>query len=242
MKKFLAVLAMFCVFAVIFGLSACSGGGSLRMATEAGFEPFEYYEGQDIVGIDVDIVNAIAKELNQKLEITDMDFDSVLVALSADKADIIAAGITVDEDRKQNMDFTIPYYNASQVIIIRGDSDIKTADDLAGKKIAVQLGTTGDDIVSEMTDVTIQRNKKFFEAVEDLKLGRVDAVVMDNFPAKIFIDQNPNLVMIEEPLSVEEYAIGVKKGNTSLLNTANKVIQKLIESGEMDRIISKYTE
>ncbi len=219
-----------------------AAGGVLTMATNAEFPPYEYHDGGEIVGIDVDIANAIAKELGMTLEIEDIAFDSIIPEIQSGKADIGAAGMTVDEDRLKNVDFSDPYTTASQVIIVKEDSEIVGADDLAGKSIGVQLGTTGDIYASdyEADGSTIERYNKGFEAVQALTQDKLDAVVIDLEPAKVFVSENEGLKLLDEPLTVEEYAIAIKKGNTELLEKVNTALAELKDSGELQAIIDKY--
>jgi len=225
---------------VLSMLAGCSSGNKLIMATNAEFPPYEYRDGDNIVGIDVEIAQAIAKEMGKELVINDMDFDSVLAAVPSGKADIGVAGMTVTEDRLKSMDFSTPYTKATQVIIVPEGSAIKGPDDLTGKKIGVQLGTTGDIYVSDVEGAEISRYKKGFEAVQDLMKGAIEAVVIDDQPAKVFVEQNKGLVLLDEPFTEEEYAIAIKKGNTELLDAVNKAIENLKSSGELDKIIAKY--
>ncbi len=218
-------------------------GGTLVMATNAEFPPYEYHEGDQIVGIDVEIAQAIAAEMGMELEIEDIAFDSVIPAVTSGKADFGAAGMTVTPERQQNVDFSDTYATAAQVIIVKDDSDIAGPSDLAGKTIGVQLGTTGDLFVSDeenVADATVERYNKGFEAIQALSQNKVDAVVIDGEPAKVFVSQNEGIKILEEALTSEEYAICVKKGNTELLDSINAAIAKLEESGELEEIILKY--
>lgn len=221
---------------------AGADGKVLVMATNAEFPPYEYHDGGDIVGIDVEVAEAIAGKLGMTLEVEDIAFDSIIPELESGKADIGVAGMTVDEDRLKNVDFTDPYTTASQVIIVKEDSDIAGPDDLKGKYIGVQLGTTGDIYASdyEADGSTIERYNKGFEAVQAMQQGKIDAVVIDNEPAKVFVSQNEGIKILDEALTVEEYAIAVKKGNTELLDKVNKALGELKESGELQAIIDKY--
>lgn len=218
-----------------------ASGGVLVMATNAEFEPWEYYEGSEIVGIDVEIAQAIADKLGMELEVEDMAFDSIIPAVTSGKADFGAAGMTVDETRKKSVDFTDTYANASQVIIVKEDSEITGSADLADKKIGVQLGTTGDLLSSELAgDENVERYNKGFEAVQALLQGKIDAVVIDSAPAKVFVEQSEGLKLCDEAMSQEEYAIAVKKGNTEMLDKINGALKELKEDGTIDEIINKY--
>lgn len=220
--------------------AAEAAGGTLVMATNAEFPPYEFHEGGEIVGIDVDIARAIAAEMGMELEIEDIAFDSIIPAVQSGKADFGAAGMTVDEKRKQSVDFSDSYATATQVIIVKADSEIASPDDLTGKTIGVQLGTTGDIYAGDIEGATIERYNKGFEAVQAVSQGKIDAVVIDGEPAKVFVSQNADLKMLEEALTTEEYAICVKKGNTELVEGINAAIAKLKESGELQKIVDKY--
>ncbi len=211
------------------------------MATNAEFPPYEYREGEAIVGIDPEIAQAIADDLGMTLKIEDMAFDSVIAAVQSGKADFGMAGITIDEDRLQNVNFSTPYQTTAQMIIVQEGSSIASSADLAGKKIGVQLGTTGDDYASEVADASVERFNKGFEAVQSLTQGKLDAVIIDSEPAKVFVSQNEGLVLLEEACTTEEYAIAIAKDNNELLEKVNASLAKLTESGKIQEIIDKYT-
>ncbi len=216
-------------------------GGVLVMATNAEFAPWEYYEGDKIVGIDPEIAQAIADKLGMTLEIEDMAFDSIIPAVTSGKADFGAAGMTVDEDRMVFVDFTDTYANASQVIIVKETSEIAGSADLADKKIGVQLGTTGDLLATDLAgDGNVERYNKGFEAVQALLQDKIDAVVIDSAPANVFVEQSQGLKVCDEAMSQEEYAIAVAKGNTELLDKINGALKELKEDGTIDAIMNKY--
>lgn len=220
---------------------------TLVMATNAEFEPFEYLESGEVVGFDVDIANYIAQELGMTLKIDNMGFDAVLAAVPSGKADVGIAALSVKPERLEAMDFSDPYFTAYQAIIVKSDNtSITEGKDLAGKKIGVQLGTTGDTLVSETYEskgAKISRYNKGSEAVLDLVNGKIDAVVIDNSPAKKLSQANPGTKVLEEALSeVEEYAIAVKKGNVELLDKINAALAKMKSSGKYDEIYEKYKD
>lgn len=217
-----------------------SRGETLIMATNAAFEPYEYHEGDEIVGIDVEIAQAIAEKLGLTLQVEDMEFDSIIAAVNSGKAHIGAAGMTVTEDRLKNVDFSDPYTTATQVIIVQEGSDITGADDLAGKKIGVQLGTTGDIYASDVEGAEVEQYNKGMDAVQALANGSIDAVVIDNEPAKQFVSKAEGLKILEEEFAVEEYAIAVAKGNAELLDDVNKALDAIIADGTVKGIIDKY--
>ena len=216
--------------------------GTLHMATNAFFEPYEYYDGDKIVGIDVEIAEAICDKLGYTLKVDDMDFDSIITAVQSGKADFGMAGMTVTEERKQAIDFTDTYTNAVQVIIVKEGSDaVKNADDLAGAVVGVQMGTTGDIYVSDLEadGTTVERYNKGADAVLALSQGKVDAVVIDNEPAKAFVAQNEGLTILNDPFENEEYAICIAKGS-ELTAKFNEALKALKEEGKVDEIVKKY--
>lgn len=216
-------------------------GGQLVMATNAEFPPYEYREGDQIVGIDAEIAQAIAEEMGMTLKIEDMNFDSILAAIQSGKADFGAAGMTITPDRQESVDFSDTYAKATQMIIVKkGNEDIKGPDDLTGKKIGVQLGTTGDIYCDDIEGAQVERYNKGFEAVQALSQGKIDAVIIDGEPAKAFAKENQEVEVLETPFTEEAYAIAVKKGNQELLDKINAAIATLKESGKLQEINDKY--
>ena len=221
--------------------------GAITMSTNAEFEPFEYKDSDKIVGIDVDIANKIAEKLGLDLQINDVAFDSLIMELQTNKCDFVAAGMTVDEDRLKNVDFSEPYFDASQSIVVPKGGAIKSPADLNGKTVGVQQGTTGDkyctneDGKNDIKVGNVKRYNKGADAVSDLISGRIDAVVIDDFPATKFVEKNSDKIeKLSDALTVEQYAIAVQKGNTALLDQINAVLKDLKSSGELDKIIDKY--
>lgn len=224
-----------------------SSGGTIIMSTNATFEPFEYHSGGKIVGIDVDIANKVAAKLGKTLQIRDVDFGTLPNELSSGKCDFVAAGMSIKPDRLKNMDFSDTYFDATQSIIVLKGSAIKKRTDLNGKTVGVQQGTTGDDYCTDekhTSDIHVKQVKRYnkgADAISDLVAGRIDAVVIDDFPAKKFVAKNADkLVKLSDALTVEHYAIAVKKGNTELVNTINSVLKEMKSSGELDKIINNY--
>lgn len=217
-------------------------GGTLVMATNAEFPPYEFHDGDKVVGIDAEIAEAIAAELGMKLEIEDIAFDSIIPEITSGKADMALAGMTVTEDRKKSVDFSDTYASASQMIIVKDDSTIAGPDDLKGVVVGVQLGTTGDIYVSDLEadGTTVERYNKGFEAVQALSQGKIDAVVIDGEPAKTFVAETDGIKILDEAFTEEEYAIAVKKGNTELLDKINAALEKLKADGKLDEIVAKY--
>lgn len=217
-----------------------AAGGKLIMATNAEFPPYEFHDGGEIVGIDVEIAKAIGAKIGMEVEVEDIAFDSIIPEIISGKADMGLAGMTVTEDRMKNVDFSDTYAKASQVIIVTEGSQIATPDDLEGKTIGVQLGTTGDIYASDIKDATLERYNKGFEAVQALAQNKIDAIVIDGEPAKVFVAANAGLKILDEAFTVEEYAIAVKKGNTELLDQINGALKELKDSGELQKIVDKY--
>ncbi len=214
--------------------------GKLIMGTNAAFPPYEYYEGDTIVGIDAEIAQAIADELGLELVIEDMEFDGIIGAVTAGKVDMGLAGMTVTEDRLENVNFSDTYAHASQVVIVTNDSEIATVDDLANKTVGVQLGTTGDIYAEDIEGVTLERYNKGFEAVQSLLTGKIDAVIIDEQPAKAFVSQNEGIKILEEKFTDEDYAAAIAKDNTELVEAVNKALASLKSSGKLDEIVAKY--
>lgn len=224
------------------GTETEAAGGVLVMATNAEFPPYEYHEGGEIVGIDVEIAKAIADKLGMELEVEDVAFDSVIPEITSGKADMGLAGMTITEDRKASVDFSDTYAKASQMIIVKEDSAIAGPDGLKGVVVGVQLGTTGDIYVSDLEaeGTTVERYSKGFEAVQALSQGKIDAVVIDGEPAKTFVAETEGIKMLDEAFTEEEYAIAVKKGNTELLDKINGALSELESEGTLDEIVAKY--
>ena len=216
--------------------------GKLTMATNATFPPYEMTtDSGDIEGIDVDTAKAIAEKLGLELQIDDMDFDAALLSVQQGKADIAMAGITVTDERKAVMAFSDSYATGIQSIIVPEGSDIASPDDLAGKKIGTQRGTTGyiycTDDFGEDSVVAYDNG---LTAVQALNNGQVDAVVIDNAPAKEYVDANPGLKVLETSYAEEDYAIGMNKDNTALVEAVNAALEELKADGTLQSIVDKY--
>lgn len=214
---------------------------TLIMATNAQFPPYEYYDGDKIVGIDAEIAQAIADKLGLTLEIQDMEFDSIISSVASGKADIGMAGITASDDRKLTVNFSTTYATGKQVIIVKEDSPIAGPDDLKGKLIGVQLSTTGDIYCTDdYGDESMRRFNNGAEAVLALTQGKIDAVVIDNEPAKVYIQQNAGLKIVPTEYIIEDYAIEVSKNNTELLDKINAALASLQSDGTVKSIVDKY--
>ena len=240
MKKYIKIVALVLAVAMLLCMVAgCSkkaetaNEGKLTMATNAAFPPYEYIEGGEIVGIDAEIAAAIAEKLDLELQIDDMEFDSITEAIKGGKADVGLAGMTVTPDRQEEVDFTVSYATGVQVIIVTEDSAITSVDDLfaegANYIIGVQRNTTGDlyttwDLEDEGL-ATIDRYSKGVDAVQALKTNKVDCVVIDNEPAKAFVDQVGGLKILETEYITEQYAIAMSKDNPELYEKVNEALQ-----------------
>ncbi len=253
MKNLKKIAAFILSAAIVVALAGCgakkdSGKSSsdktetLVMGTNATFPPYEYVDDNNkIVGIDAEIAQAIADKLGMKLEIKDMEFDSLIPAVKSDSIDVVLAGMTVTDERKQSVDFSDSYSTGVQVIIVKEGSDIKSADDLKGKKIGVQSGTTGDSYCT--TDFGQENVKQFSNgslAVAALANGQVDCVVIDNEPAKNYVAANTGLKILDTEYVTEDYAIAVSKDNPDLLKKINTALKELKEAGKIDEIVGKY--
>jgi len=242
-----------------FALSACSGGseapatstggvqlikaGTIVTCTQLPYQPFELNKGGKIVGFDVDIVEEIAKDLGVKQEIVDTPFEGIQSGedLSTGKCDIVAAGITITDVRETALDFSAPYFDATQALLVKADSKIATLDDLAGKKVGVQAATTGQ--------IYAKDEAKGAELVEfeDLALletavqtGQVDAAINDNGVLFDFARNNPDVKVATEFATGEQYGLGVKTGNTALLDAVNKTLERIKGDGTYDTIYEKW--
>ena len=216
--------------------------GKLTMATNATFPPYEMTtDAGTIEGIDVDTAQAIAEKLGLELQIDDMDFDAALLSVQQGKADIAMAGITVTDERMAVMSFSDSYATGIQSVIVPEGSDIASVDDLAGKKIGTQRGTTGYLYCSDdFGEDAVVAYDNGLTAVQALNNGQVDAVVIDNAPAQEFVAANPGLKILDTAYAQEDYAIGVAKGNTQLLDAINGALEELQDDGTLQAIVDKY--
>ena len=216
--------------------------GKLIMSTNAAFPPYEMTtDSGEFEGIDIETAQAIADKLGLELQIDYMDFDAALLAVQQGKADMVMAGVTVTDERQNVMDFTDSYATGIQSIIVKEDSDIASVDDLAGKKIGTQRGTTGYLYCSDdFGDENVVAYDNGLTAVQMLNNGQVDCVVIDNAPAKEFIAANPGLKLLDTAYVEESYAIGVGKGNTELKDAINTALEELKADGTLQAIVDKY--
>ena len=215
--------------------------GKLIMSTNAAFPPYEMVaDDGSFEGIDVEVADAIAKKLGLELEVDDMDFDAALLAVQQNKSDIVMAGVTVTEDRKLVMNFSDSYATGVQVVIVKEGSDV-TLDNLGEKMIGTQRGTTGYIYTSDdYGDDHVTAYDNGASAVQALINGQVDCVVIDSAPAEAFVAANPGLTILDTEYVTENYAIGVNKDNTALLDAINQALAELTADGTIQAIVDKY--
>ena len=237
MRKIILLIFM------LFLLVGCGkNSNEIVMVTEAGFAPYEYYDSGEIVGVDIDIAKEIAKEMGKKLVIKDVSFDSIINEVKTGKADFGAAGISYSEERAEEVDFSINYSVSKQIVIVKDNSSITNINDIGNKKIAVQLGSIADTYVTDnYKNANIIRQKKYLAAIEDLKSDKVDAVVMDELPAKEIINSNSGLKILDGSLTNDSYGMIVKKGNSEMLSVINKVLDRLIQEGKIEQFVINHT-
>ena len=248
MKKLAKVFALVCAFVMAVSFTAIAGESKeeLVFGTNPEFPPFEFVSSSEGVigeydGIDMAIAKQIAEENDMVAVINSMEFDSLLIALQNDQIDAVIAGMTVTEERAQAVDFSTPYYQATQVMIVKEGSEIKKAADMEGKTIAVIQGYTGETCVSEM-GYEYESFKKGTDAIFELLNGKCDVVVIDSATASKYVADNEGLAIVEDEdaFGSEEYAIAVKKGNTELLEKINASIEKMLEDGTIAELGDQY--
>lgn len=245
MKKLIKVLLITAILTSLTGCKSKSSEDTLIVGTEPGFAPYEYMEGNEIVGIDMDIAQALADAMGKKLEIKSMDFDGALVAVQKGKVDLVLAGVSINEERLAVMDFSNDYVDSTEVVVVNAENPtVASIDDLNDKIIGVQQGNIADAYVSNTDNVTakeVKRYTKFAQAAEDLKNGKIDCIVMDEFPAQELVSANSTLKILDGTLFEDKYAIAVQKGNTELLEEINKVIDQLKADGKIEEFTAKHT-
>ena len=244
MKKLIALVMSL----MMLVMSVPALAETLTMVTNASFPPYEYYDGEEIVGIDAEIAAAIAAKLGYEFEIVDMEFDSLISAVQSGKADFAMAGMTVTEERSMMVNFSESYATGVQVVIVQENSPITSVDDLfaegAMTTIGVQLSTTGDLYTTwdleEAGKAQINRYPNGNEAVMALVAGKIDCVVIDNEPAKAYVAANEGLKILDTEYAIEDYAAAFAKGNEELLEKFNAALKELTEDGTIPAIINKY--
>ncbi len=246
MKKLTKVIAVALMAAMLASMSV-SAEGTIKFITNAEFPPFEYVSQDGLIdqfdGIDVAIAKQIAEDNDMDVEMETLEFDSLLAALMNGQADAIIAGMTVTEERAESVDFSTPYYTATQVMIVPEDSDITCAADMEGKNICVIQGYTGQIVVEDM-GYDFESLKKGSEAIMELKNGKCDVVVIDSATAESYVGDNEDLKIVEDEdaFGAEEYAIAVQKGNDELLEKINASIERMLEDGTIAEISAEYMD
>jgi len=241
MKKLILV-----VFVGILGLftMACGQKDKEKVYTiglSADFKPFEYREGDKIVGFDIDLADLISKETGLKFEIKDMAFNGLLAALQSKRIDIILSGMSVTEERKQAVNFSKAYFDVAQVIIVKENNNtIKNEETLKGKRIGVQLGTTSDTLAQEIDGIDLKQYDSAYGAILDLNTDKIDAVILDAQQAMNFVKANAGIKVVEEELQREQYAMAFHKESTELLGKVNKALDKILVSNEYQELMKKY--
>ncbi|MCR5798751.1 MAG: basic amino acid ABC transporter substrate-binding protein [Lachnospiraceae bacterium] len=248
MKKVLSLLTvMIMTAAMLVGCGSDASANTIKFGTNAEFPPFEFVTTNGVIGefdgIDMAIAKEIGTQIGKEAVIENMEFDSLLIALQNGQIDAAIAGMTITEERKESVDFSNPYYTATQVMIVKKDSTIAKAGDMADKKIVVIQGYTGETCVQDM-GYQYEAFKKGTEAILELSNGKCDVVVIDSATAQKYVKDNPDLKIVEDSdaFEAEEYAIAVKKGNTELLNQINASIDKMLADGTISELAAKYTE
>ncbi len=249
MKKLLALLLSVIFVAVCFTGCSAQGksledvktAGELVIATSPDFPPFESLEGDEVVGIEVEVMKLICKELGVECKFEQMDFDSVLIGIQSAKYDCGMSGITVTPDREKNMLFTDPYYVAAQVIVVKEDSAIASKADLEGKKISVQTGTTADEGCKE-EGYDVQAFQANADAKAALTTGKVEAWVVDNLTAIQMVEEGDGLKILDENMTEEPYAFAFAKGSETLVEEINKILTKLVNDGTVQKIFEDFGE
>lgn len=247
MRKMFKIVAATAAATMLLGASACAEDGAIKFGTNPEFPPFEYISANGVLGeydgIDMAIAAKIGELTGMDVEMESLEFDSLLIALQNGQIDATIAGMTITDERKEAVNFSTPYYTATQVMIVPEDSDIEKAEDMADKKICVIQGYTGETCVNEM-GYKYEAFKKGTEAIMELVNGKCDVVVIDSATAQNYVNDNEGLKIVEDPdaFASEEYAIAVNKDNTELLDTINEAIDTMLEDGTISEIAAQYAE
>ncbi len=249
MKKIIAI--MLCVVMMLCALTSCAPAGKtldqvkeagkLVVATSPDFPPFENLEGGEVVGIEIDIMNLICEELGVELELVQIPFDSVLPGVQTGKYDCGVSGITANAKRAKSVLFTDPYYEAAQVIVVMADSTISSKEDLEGKKVSVQLGTTADEFCRE-EGYTVDSYEANADAKAALTSGKVDAWVIDGLTAEQMCEGDSSVKILDENMTTEPYAFAFAFGSETLVEAINEIVNKLVDNGTIAAIFEEYNE
>ena len=244
MKKMISMLlcVIFC-FACFAPAAFAADQKTIKVATNVAFPPYEYYEDEKAVGIDVDIMQAICDKLGYEMELNDMEFGSIITAVASGKIDVGFGAITITEERAKSVHFTTSYSTGIQSIIVKEDSPIASVEDLHGDKIkiGVQQDTTGDIYATgDFGEDHIARFNKGADAVQALLTGKCDAVIIDNSPAETFVAQNKGLKILPTVYAEEEYGFELSYDNEELYNEVNGALEELLKDGTVQKIVDKY--
>ncbi len=240
MRKFL-MLAV----AAMLTLGSFVRAGEIVVGTNAEFMPFEFTDdNNNIIGYDIDVIMAVAKAAGISATMHNQAFDTLIEGLQTGRLDAVISGMTITDARKEKIDFSEPYYNAAQVIVVQNKTKgITKIEDIKGKLVGVQLGTTGDIMSEEVmgeNNPDLKKFRKYNEVFTELSLGRIDAVVVDLPVAEAYVKKMPGIYISSDKMSEEQYGIAVKKGNKALLDKINEGLKKIRESGEYDAITAKW--
>ena len=247
MRKMFKIVAATAAATMLLGASTCAEDGVIKFGTNPEFPPFEYISANGVLGeydgIDMAIAAKIGELTGMDVEMESLEFDSLLIALQNGQIDATIAGMTITDERKEAVNFSTPYYTATQVMIVPEDSDIEKAEDMADKKICVIQGYTGETCVKDL-GYDYEAFKKGTEAIMELVNDKCDVVVIDSATAQKYVADNDGLKIVEDndAFDSEEYAIAVQKGNTELLDKINTAIEKLISDGKVSEYAAKYTD
>jgi len=246
-KKFFAVVAVAAMAVSVLAGCSSKDENVIKFGTNAEFPPFEYVTTNGVIGefdgIDMALAKQIGVDNEATAKIENMEFDSLLIAIQNGQIDAAIAGMTINDERKEELDFSTPYFEATQVMIVKEGSSIQKATDMADKKIVVIQGYTGEECVRKL-GYTYEAFKKGTEAVLELKNGKCDVVVIDSATAMKYVSENEGLVIVKdaEAFESEMYGVAVKKGNKELLDKINKTIDRMLADGSMDALVTKYVE
>ena len=243
MKKTISLILCLVFCFACFAPSALAADKVLKVATNVAFPPYEYYEDEKVVGIDVDIMQAICDKLGYEMELSDMEFGSIITAVAAGKVDVGFGAITITEERAKSVNFTTSYSTGIQSIIVKEDSPITSVEDLEAKgiKIGVQQDTTGDIYATDQFgEDHMARFNKGADAVQALITGKVNCVIIDNSPAETFIAQNKGLKILPTAYAEEAYGFELNKNATELYDEFNGALEELLKDGTVQKIIDKY--
>lgn len=239
MKKLLFILV---ALGSLLSFSCGNKANVVKMGTNAAFPPFEWVEGKEVVGFDVTLSNLIANDYGKTLKVVDMSFDGLIAALQAGSVDFIASGMTATDERRKSVDFSDPYYSSKQTIIVRvSNKSVSSVADLKGMSIGVQAATTGEIYATEEIEgASVKSFRTVIDAALALKNSAIEAIIIDELPAKEIVKVNPELKIVDDDFFTDEYAIAVKKGNTELLNSINNTIRTIKANGIYQKMLEAY--